>query len=211
MITGAAAYGTHARVCSGPFGTTSTPVVNVISASPIGIGRGTSIIVHVDATQAQPFTWDPNNDWWPLTWAGDSGKVSNLLGENPGRQGRDFVDCIGGVPNPGHGVDGGFMPLVKSFFVTALAGREVGWDKNGLYLSLLPAEADVTLVPSNPVDATDVPTTGTTTPTTPSGGPAAATGCGCTTPGGNTGMAPWGAIALGGLALVGLRARRRRG
>jgi MYXO-CTERM domain-containing protein len=209
MITGAAAYGTHARICSGAFGTTSERVVNVISASPIGIGRGTSLIIHVDPTQAQPFTWDPNNDWWPLTWAGDSGKVSNLLGENPGRQGRDFVDCMGDVPNPGHGVDGGFMPQVKSFFVTALAGREVGWDKNGLYLSLLPAEADVKFVPSNPVAAGDVPITPSTTTTDTSGGTKAATGCGCTTPGGNS-NGPWGALALGGLALVGLGARRRR-
>ena len=208
MITGAAAFGTHARICSGAFGVTSERVVNVISASPIGIGRGTSLIVHVDPTQAQPFTYDAQNDWWPITWVGDSGKVSNLLGENPGRQGRDFVDCIGDVPNPGHGVDGGFMSNVKSFFVTALAGREVGWDKNGLYLTLLPAESDVALTPSNPVDANDVPTITPPTPPT-SNHTHSSGGCAVSSPTDSFGDV-CGGIAMAGLAFVGVRASRRR-
>ena len=69
----------------------------------------------------------------------DSGYAANLYGPNPGRQGRDFLRCIGDVPNPGFGKAGGFRPEVASFFARPSCGMQPGEPKNALFLSLLPA------------------------------------------------------------------------
>ena len=207
-VTGAAPYQTHAAICSGGFGVEGKRVVGVVGASPVGIGRAAMLMVHFDAASPTPFTYDAKGDWWPVNWNGDSGWLANRDGENPGRQGRDFLRCIGDVPNPGHGVEHGFMPDVKSFFVTAIPGRVPGDPKNSLFLSILPAETDSLGTPSNPVNADDVPSGGGTTTK-----PAAAhdsNGCACTTPGRTTSTSDLlGGLALLGLVVAGVGSRRR--
>ena len=207
-IDAAAPYQTHAAICSGNFGVDSKPTIAVVGASPIGIGRAALLTVHFDAAAQQPFSFDAKQDWWPVNWVGDSGYLANRLGENPGRQGRDFLRCIGDVPNPGHGVKGGYMPDVKSFFVTAIPGRIPGDPKNSLFVSFLPAETDTPGTPSNPINAQDVPVAGD--PPVPTGAPKDSTGCACTTtPGHSTNGLLAGGLALMGLVFAGARSRRR--
>jgi hypothetical protein len=210
-ITGAAPYQTHAAICSGAFGVDSQRVVGVMGASPIGVGRAAMLMVHFDKTSTTPFTFDSKHDWWPVNWDGDSGWLANRDGENPGRQGRDFLRCIGDVPNPGHGVDKGYMADVKSFFVTAIPGRIPGDPKNSLFLSLLPAEVDTEGTPTNPVSAEDVPTGGGTPSNT--GGAKDSNGCACATIGAAPTTSPIGGlsgIAIAGLFLAGIGARRKK-
>lgn len=74
---------------------------------------------------------------------GSGGYLANMLGENPGTQGREFVSCQGGVANPGFGVAGGFMPKVKNFFIMPFTGRKDPVPSSttpfaGQWLSLVP-------------------------------------------------------------------------
>jgi hypothetical protein len=204
----AAVQPTHAALCAGKFGVEGKQTVAVVSAPPTGIGRGHMLMVHFDGAQeAQPFKYEKAMDAWPINYNADSGFLANAYGDNPYQQGRDFLRCIGDVPNPGYQKAGGFMPDVKSFWAAAIPGREVGQMKNSLYLSLLPAETDTPGMPGNPVNAQDVPLQ---TPTPKTEGPKADSGCGCSTPGTNAHIP--GALALGIMAagVFVIRYRRRR-
>src|SRR6185436_10139560 len=152
-LVGAAVHQTHSAICGGKFGVDAKPTVAVVSAPPTGIGRAQMLMVHVDAASTSPFAYDLHQDAWPINYNGDSGYLANMYGDNPGTQGRDFMRCIGDIPNPGHGIDGGYMPDVKTFWASAIPGREVGTPKNSLYLSLLPAETDTVGTPGNPLNA----------------------------------------------------------
>ncbi len=207
-VTGVAAHQTHSTICTGAFGVDGAAHVGVISAPPTGIGRAEMVMVNYD-TPTKVFTYNDQAHKWPISWYGDSGHLANWYGENPMRQGRDFLRCIGDVPNPGYHQDSGYMKDVKSFFVAAVSGRVPGDYKNSLYLSFIPGQADQVLTPQNPapVDQPPVPTTDNTGNQN-NGAPASPSGCACSTPGTQTDSG----TMLGGLALVGLviaGARRR--
>jgi hypothetical protein len=209
-ITGAATYQTHSAVCAGAYGTSGNPVAAVISASPTGIGRPAMLMVGYD-DGAKQFSYDQVNDNWPIAWYGDSGHLANWYGRNPGRQGRDFLRCIGDVANPGHGVQGGYMSNVASFFVAAVAGRVPGDAKNSLTLSLVPGQVDVQTAPENPQPADQVNTTPPAAPVAPttSGDASSSKGCACDAAGRGDSR------GAGGLSLVAMAiglafARRRR-
>jgi MYXO-CTERM domain-containing protein len=206
-ITGVAAHQTHSTICTGGFGVDGATHVGVISAPPTGIGRAEMVMVNYNGAD-KTFTYNDNAHHWPISWYGDSGHLANWYGRNPMRQGRDFLRCIGDVPNPGYHADGGYMKDVKTFFVAAVSGRVPGDYKNSLYLSLVPGQADTVLTPTSPQPADQPPT-----PTTDNSGnqtpaPSSSSGCACSTPGTSTDSG----TMLGGLALVGLviGAGRRR-
>jgi len=207
-VTGYPAYQTHSTVCAGKFGVGGAPHVAMLSASPSGIGRAAMVFVNYDAPTK---TFTPKDDLhtWAVNWYGDSGHLANWYGENPMQQGRDFIQCLGDVPNPGYHVDQGYMSNVKSFFVAAVAGRVPGDYKNSLFLSFVPGEADQQLTPQNPTpaDQPPVPTTDNTGNQS-NNAPSSSSGCACSTPGTSTDSG----TMLGGLALVGLvlGATRRR-
>ena len=207
-VMGAAAYSTHTAICTGKSGINSEPTVNVISASPIGIGRAESLILHPQLMASTPYTYDKQKDLWPINWYGDSGYLSNRYGRNPGRQGRNFLRCIGDVENPGYHKEKGFQADVKTFWVAAVEGRVPGDAKNSMPISLYPAEADTPSVPQNPVSATDIPVN-TGDPGNPTATPAKSGGCGCSTPGTSSGAGFAGGLGLVGLAIA-AAARRRR-
>jgi len=210
-IVGAAAHQTHASLCTGAYGEAGTPSVSVFSAAPTGVGRAAMVMVGYDeATKA--FKYDPKADLWPAAWYGDSGHLANWYGRNPMRQGRDFMRCIGNVPNPGYHVPNGYMADVKSFFVGAVHGRVPGDAKNSLFLSLVPGQMDKKPAPQNPVPAGQAPNldpnananANTDAPSADDGG------CGCATPGKTThngALAALGLVALGAIVSY----RRRRG
>jgi hypothetical protein len=153
--TALAASQTHASMCTGAFGNTGERFVGVLGAPITGVGVPTMQFVQVDATNgvATAAITGGMDKLWTIGFHGDSGYLSNIYGQNPKTQGRDFLSCIGDVPNPGHGVAGGFMPTVATFFVAPHSGRVTGDPKNALFLSLVPGRTDM---PSTPTDPTAV-------------------------------------------------------
>jgi len=103
-------------------------------------------------------TTDLQADKWISGFYGDSGFMSNIYGQNPRQQGREFMSCIGDVANPGYHVANGFMADVATFFVVPHAGRVPGDYKNALWLGLVPAKSDSALPPEGPKDPADIPT-----------------------------------------------------
>jgi hypothetical protein len=208
QIKGAAVHQTHPTICTGGYSDNAAPAVAVFSAAPTGIGRAAMQLVKYD-DKAKAFNADTTNDMWPTAWYGDSGHLSNWYGRNPGNQGRDFLRCIGGVPNPGHGVPNGYQSNVKTFFVGAVHGRVPGDAKNSLFLSLVPGESDVKLSPQNPVPAGEsVDTTPVATDPTPSSDSGNSGGCAMTS--GSTSSNTGTGLALFGLALGAALVRSRR-
>lgn len=209
-IVGAATHQTHASICSGGYGEQGAASVAYFSAAPTGIGRAAMQMVSFDQN-TKKFAADSKKDLWPAAWYGDSGHLSNWYGRNPMRQGRDFMRCIGDVPNAGYHVAGGYQPDVKTFFVGTVHGRVPGDEKNSLFLSLVPGQMDKKAQPANPVPAGESPTLDPNAGVNPEGNaPDASDGCGCSTVGssttGTTG-ALLGLIALG--LVVSLRRRTR--
>jgi hypothetical protein len=215
---GLASESSHATLCSGLSGTTDAPVhTAAIYTAPItGFGASSmALIQHAAGTLSPTVTMAVSSD------NADSGYLSNMLGRNPATQGRDHLRCLGDVPNPSYGVQNGFMPKVKSFFLTPWAGRVamdpatapkvngLPEDRNALYLTLVAAVHDkdqpipAPASPGTPGDPgagpTDPGATGTPgTPGTP--GTAGTPG----TPGHYTGgcAVAFGAQPAGGTALL---------
>jgi MYXO-CTERM domain-containing protein len=127
----------HATACSGAYGPEGKWHIAVFDASITGSGLASVALASFDI---------PTQRLVPLATHqilggqfADGGYLANIYGQNPNNQGRDFQRCIGDVPNPGFGVEGGYMPTVRSFFVMPYAGRVDPEPKNSLFLSLLPA------------------------------------------------------------------------
>ncbi len=205
-IVGAAAHQTHSSICAGGYGEQGEASVAVFSAAPTGIGRAAMQMVSFNQT-TKAFATDPKADLWPAAWYGDSGHLSNWYGRNPMRQGRDFMRCIGDVPNAGYHVPNGFQPDVKSFFVGTVHGRVPGDEKNSLFLSLVPGQMDKKLAPTNPVPAGEIPSLDPNATNPNDKAPSAdESGCGCST----VGMSSGGSMSLLGLVAIGLIISLRR-
>jgi MYXO-CTERM domain-containing protein len=206
-IVGAAAHQTHSSICAGGYGEAGEASIAVFSAAPTGIGRAAMQMVSFDQT-SKVFKSDATKDLWPAAWYGDSGHLSNMYGRNPMRQGRDFMRCIGDVPNPGYHVEKGYLPDVKTFFVGTVHGRVPGDEKNSLFLSLVPGQMDKKVLPTNPVPAGEAPVLdpNANAGATDAKAADASGGCGCTTASSSTG----GTASLLGLIALGLVISVRR-
>lgn len=203
---GVAGYQNHASLCVGGYGDKGERGAGVYTGPARDVGRNMMAVLGFD-NGAKQFTFDEKLDLWPVSYYGGSGMLSNHYGANPMRQGRDFINCIGDVPNPGYGKPNGYMKNVKSFFVAAAHGRVPGNYKNSLFMSLVPGAVDKRLVPQNALPAGEDPIADPTTTTDAPAAVDASGGCGCATPG----QAPVGtAGALAGLGALGLALSRRR-
>src|SRR4029079_16539097 len=153
-------------------------------------------------TNAKVISFDATKATWPTSWYADSGYASNMYGENPGRQGRDFLRCEGSMPNHAYGVPHDIMNDVKSFFITSVSGRIPGSMKNSLFVSLVPGVLDkAPEAPTNPQPAGQItPAAEPTGDPTPTAVPKDSSGCACSTPGQKT----QGSDLAGGLVLLGL-------
>jgi MYXO-CTERM domain-containing protein len=227
-ITNIGKYQTHPTICSGKWGVDGKMTVGFVDASITGVGEPL-----LQTASYDPVTkfaqLDQFSQIWIVGFHADSGYLANLYGQNPNTQGRDFLRCMGDVPNPGHGVAGGFMSTVETFFVAPHSGRQKGENKNALFLSFVPAKVDVPTEPAppQPVDpgggSTDPGTTSGGTDPGPTPGTGAGTnptstqlpgtaksGCACSTESTGDSGAP-GALALMGLAMLFASRRRKEG
>jgi MYXO-CTERM domain-containing protein len=212
---------THSAVCSGQYGTVDAKGVAplhmaILGATPTGVGPATLDIAGYDSTTG--ITFDAAKDSWVVGFHGDSGKLANILGANPGKQGRDFMRCLGDVPNPGYHQKGGFLPDVKTFFVSPHCGNDQtkGEEKNALFLGFTPGATDKPLSseppgvgaphPSDPSGSTSSGAGGSGAGDDPGTDPQTAGGCDVNGSGsGSTGAA----LGLLGLAALSLSRRRR--
>lgn len=141
-------YQAHTAIVSGKYGAKGEIYVGVFGAPITGSGPpGISFLSYNSIG-----VWNALNtatDKWAVgATVADSGKLSNLYGANPGKQGRDFMRGIGDVTNPGAGVKGGWRSEVKSFFALPYAGMRKGEEKNALFLSFVPGELTPTANPT---------------------------------------------------------------
>jgi len=147
-LDGIGLYQSHPTICSGGYGLDGAAHIGVFDASLTGNGQPGLQLVSVDATGAMAV--DLGLDNWVVSPWGDAGHLQNLYGPNPNTQGRGFLRCRGDVPNPSFGIDGGFRPGVKSFFIAPHTGRRPGEPKNSLVLSLVPGEVAEPAPPEPP-------------------------------------------------------------
>jgi hypothetical protein len=225
-------YQAHASICAGRYGLDGTPRVGIFDASITGSGLATISFAHYDSA-AKSLSLDKQKDEWVVgAYNGDSGFIANIYGNNPNTQGRDFLRCLGDVPNPGAGVEGGFMPNVTSFFAVPYTGRKPDEGKNALFLSLVPGHTTKAVQPEPPDeddidmttgvgatsggatsggdgddggDSADVPGTGFGAPDEVRHG-----GCGCGVPGSGTAGGAAAALALAALGIA-RSVRQRKG
>jgi MYXO-CTERM domain-containing protein len=216
-------YQAHPGMCSSTFGAVgegevAKPHAALFQAPITGAGQPALMYVDYDDV-SKNIILDMNFKFWFVGWYADSGYMSNIYGQNPNDQGRDFLRCVGNVPNPGYKQAGGFKPTVKTFTVAPHSGRMYGEEpKNALWLGLVPAETEKTIVPEPPDAPTKPPVSGEgnppgTDPSDPSGRGQptlgnAANGCGCVVAGERS--TSYGALLALALGMLGL-ARRRRG
>ncbi|MFO0674459.1 MAG: MYXO-CTERM sorting domain-containing protein [Polyangiaceae bacterium] len=141
-----APYQRHAFSFATTFGEgDGQPAVAVMGGSSTGTGKGLIQIVSADGTgtpavnAANVFEVSKYSD------------VANLPARgkrNPNNQGAGFLNGIGGIENPGYQKTNGFMPEVKTFFLSTLPGyKEVpASNRESLWFSLIPATWDKAIV-----------------------------------------------------------------
>jgi hypothetical protein len=145
--TGIGPYQTHSGLCSGAFGTSAERTLGILDAPVTGSSQATFTMVRMSGTELIA----DEEDWIAGPYNGDSGYLANIYGQNPNTQGRDFLRCIGDVPNPGFGTAGAFMSESKSLFAIPYAGRKPDDEKNALFMSLIPGETSAPIGPNGPV------------------------------------------------------------
>jgi MYXO-CTERM domain-containing protein len=211
---------THAAICGGKYGQLDDEVteglqsIGIVGASVTGVGQGLMKFV----------SWSTEGNWkadakdeWVIAEYADSGLQSNMYGANPGNQGRNFMYCMGDVQNPGYGVEGGFMPEVKSFFVSPMNGKKPDQEKNAQFLAFSPAEFDALSDTCQDLSSPDCNPDGegpgtegpeTTAPVVPA--PEQSSSCSVSAPGSSSGYA--GLVLIGlGLAFATRRRNRSEG
>jgi MYXO-CTERM domain-containing protein len=183
-LPGAGHYQAHGAMCTSTHGPDGAQAGIIVESSITNSGPAVVSPIYYGPS-AQGITEGPTKVGTP--WSGDSGELANIYGNNPNTQGRDFVDCIGSVPNPGFGKENGFQSEAKSFVVVPSYGKMTETDyKNSFFLSFIPAHTpDQELPPDNPGDDggdgddsgdTDGDGDGTDSPTGPVGTNGCATG-----------------------------------
>lgn len=141
----------------------------------------------------------------------DNGWLSNLYGENPTTQGRNYIQCLGDIRNPGYQVPDGYQADVKSFVAVAAHTRRMdpatgrAEDKLATELVLVPA----VLAPGAPPPDDGGDDTGDPPAPPPPSGPEHTGGLGGCGVGGSGGQAA-GALALALALALGRRRRARR-
>lgn len=143
----------HPGLCSTSWGTSGASRGVVLQGSIVGstsgVGRA-SIIAYDDVARTlkveEEFVYADSAD---AAWA------SKFNGQNPNNQGRNYLNCLGSVPNPGYGVTGGFMADTQEILFIPSEGRYLRADgsvedKLGLRLNVVPAWVPPANTPPTP-------------------------------------------------------------
>ncbi len=147
--------GTHLGMCDslvGADGQTSWRgflVGSSINGNPFALSVGQTVAWNPAETRLMP------DRKYSLNVAIDNAWLSNIYGQNPEQQGRNFIACVGDVPNPGYRRTDGYQPGVKSFAAVAATSRRMD-DARGIAEDKLATE--LVLVPM--VLAPDAPPAG---------------------------------------------------
>ncbi len=234
-----AAASRHADACGTTFGADGAPAVGVISGSATGTGAGLVQVHPIDPTTGKIAPVDRVGRLFQVSKFADVSGNAVRGKRNPQDQGRGFLRCVGGLPNPGFGKGNGFMADVKTFTLSLAQGYENGGRQDATtdeaehpFLSLVPAswKTGVTGVPGGVTDQPPLgpsPTTGGTGGTTgsasdgTSGYPSddgksgydsdlsGGQASGCSTTSQNSNGAAAGLFAAVGLALASMRRRNK--
>jgi len=158
--------GTHLGMCDSMVGSEGQAswrgllVGSSINGNPSAISVGQTVAWNQSESRLMP------DRKYSLNVAIDNAWLSNIYGQNPNDRGRNFVACVGDVPNPGYGRADGYQPGVKSFAAVAATSRRmddvrgIAEDKLATELVLVPMVlAPDAPPPGDPVDPDDpVPT-----------------------------------------------------
>ncbi len=166
-----AAYDRHAEAFGmqyGPDGATSG-AVGVISGASTGLAQGLLQVIPIKADG----TFDPTPDPLKVYEVSKYSDVANLpaMTKKDADQGRGFIHSYYGLPNPGYRLLSGFMPEVKTFSVSAVAGYvdPTTDNRESVTLTLVPATWDPNYATTPGGAVNNVPTG--PSPTAPSGTP----------------------------------------
>jgi hypothetical protein len=208
-LPGAGHYQAHGAMCTSTHGPDGARAGVIAESSITNSGPAVVTPVYYGQAGAQEMAEGPTKVGTP--WTGDSGELANLYGNNPNDQGRDFVDCIGSVPNPGFDRTGGFQSETRSFVVMPSYGKMKEGDyKNSFFISFIPAHTpDQELPPDDPGDPPDPGGGGGDGAGGGGGGGAGPGATGCNA-GARSGGASGLLTALGCTFLLAVRGRRTR-
>jgi MYXO-CTERM domain-containing protein len=147
MASGYGSYQSHSAMCTTSFGAgTPQPTAVVMDTPRDDNGVAMLHFIGFNGT-TQMAAMMPGIKKVASAEASSGGLLSNLYGQNPNNQGRDFMNCIGDVANPGYHVANGFQPDVKSFVAVPHGSRMQGEYKNGLAITFMPSTTDQPLPP----------------------------------------------------------------
>ncbi|HEY2512652.1 MAG TPA: MYXO-CTERM sorting domain-containing protein, partial [Polyangiaceae bacterium] len=176
----------------GPDGS-SSGALGVLSASSTGTGSGYAQIIPIDPVKGTfDATPDPMKAYQVAQYADVAGLAAATL-RDPG-QARAFFKAVHALPNPSYQNTAGFMPEVKTFNISAVAGYANPSTDNmeSLTFALLPSVWDPAYTttpgaatPNVPPGPSPAPPAGT--PVTNPSGPSAGTGTGGQDTGGTSG------------------------
>jgi MYXO-CTERM domain-containing protein len=117
---GTAPFDRHSTLLTTLHGSAGETTIAHLGCSTSGSGGAGLQIVHVGTASAISPAIDRVNELLPVSWACDAAKLANAGLRNPTDQGRDFINAIGNVPNPGYLVPGGWMPEASHFTIVAV-------------------------------------------------------------------------------------------
>jgi MYXO-CTERM domain-containing protein len=116
---------THGAICSTQFGVEGQTVSAMFTLS--GSLNGSTGTL----STAQTVMWDNaarkliNDRQLPLNSTIDTGWLSNIYGQNPENQGRNYTRCVAGIANPHYGVAGAWNSEIKEFVGIVAASRRM--------------------------------------------------------------------------------------
>jgi hypothetical protein len=117
--------GTHLGMCDSLVGVDGQAswrgflVGSSINGNPFALSVGQTVAWNPAESRLMP------DRKYSLNVAIDNAWLSNIYGQNPESQGRNFIACVGDVPNPGYGRADGYQSAVKSFVAVAATSRRM--------------------------------------------------------------------------------------
>jgi MYXO-CTERM domain-containing protein len=147
-------HGTHSTLITGSIGETGERAFGIFESAPAMNGLGAVSFLRFDPATTAFKPLDKAMDRWVTSaYNTDGGFLSNIYGNNPGDQGRNFLHGIGDVKNPGFGKEGGFMKEAETLFIlpyTGLPDDTKSEPKLAAFVTFMPGKVSAPTPPSSP-------------------------------------------------------------